>query len=505
MPLELNFDRLMPEFLVAGAGLAAIIPELLLPAGRRAVATAWTSAIGLTLAFFCLCFWCPEGVAMVARADDGHMITGWVSDKFSIYCRAVIAGGGLLLVLLSMPYTRRMDRGHGEYYSILLFALLGAMLVTGASDLLSIFVCLELVTIMAYVLAAFRRNHMPSTEAGLKYLVVGAVSTAILLLGIAFVYGGTGSLSLGQLAAVVQAGKINLLTGLGLGLLLIGMLFKVGGVPFHVWIPDVYEGSPSPSTAFLSTASKTAGVVLLLRFAYVALAPVADGVHAMSWVLLLSVIAIITLFFGSLGALSQRSIKRLLAYSSISHAGYLLMGIAAIASGGADSGGASAVLYYLLAYTATNLTAFAVIVLVSGASPLGHGAGTYRGLWKRSPFLALALVLAFLSLAGVPPMGGFFAKFLILKSVVSEGMILLAIVGAIGVVLGLYFYFLWVREVVIHGPEVTTPARPSISIGAPARVAIAVGMIAMLATGIFMGPFYEWASDAAAALSTLPG
>ena len=303
IPLVLNLDRMLPEFLVAGAGLAAILPELVMPAGKRAVATAWTSAIGLAAALACLLFWCPEGIAMLARADgeSGAMITGWMSDKFSIYCRAILAGGGLLLVLLSMPYTKRMDKGHGEFYAILLFAILGSMLVTGVSDLLSLFVCLELVTIMAYVLAAFRRNHLPSTEAGLKYLVVGAVSTAVLLLGIALIYGGTGSLALGDIATTIQSGNSNVLLVMGIGLVLIGMLFKIGGVPFHVWIPDVYEGSPTPTTAFLSTASKSAGVVLLLRFAYVALIPAMDGVHSLSWVLLLSSIAIITLFFGSLG------------------------------------------------------------------------------------------------------------------------------------------------------------------------------------------------------------
>ncbi len=232
-----------------------------------------------------------------------------------------------------------MDRGHGEFYGLLLFALLGVMLVSGVSDLLSLFVCLELVTISSYVLAAFQRTDLKSTEAGLKYLVIGAISSAILLMGIALTYGAVGDVSFDAVAAVLSGAEPpSLLLIAGLVLVVVGILFKVGAVPFHVWIPDVYEGAPSPVTAFLSTASKAAGVLLLLRLAQSVFIPWAKSPwaatnHGLLWVWIFGVIAAVTLIFGLFGALPQRGMKRFFGYSSIGHAGYLLMGIAAVAAG----------------------------------------------------------------------------------------------------------------------------------------------------------------------------
>ena len=509
-PLELGLDRLLPEFIVAGTAFAAILTELLLPAGRRAAATGWTAVAGLVVALVVLLTVTPEGHALalvaparVAGGIQDVLVTGWASDGFSIYVRAVVLVTGILLFLLSLRYLRRMDRGHGEMCALLLFALLGVMLVSGVQDLLSFFVCLELVTITAYILAAFRRNDLRSTEAGLKYLVVGAVSTALLLLGIAFVYGHVGSLSFDALGRALAAGEMSVFLGLGLVLVLTGLLFKVGGVPFHVWIPDVYQGAPTPVTAFLATASKAAGVVLLLRFGTLAFrSPQLD------WVPLLSVLATVTLLFGSLGAIAQRNIKRMLGYSGIGHAGYLLMGVTALGAaqglGHATQGPPAALLFYLLAYALTSLTAFAVIVLVAAASGGEHGGRAWRGLHRRSPFLAVAMLLALLSLAGVPPMSGFFAKFLVLKALVDQGLTWMAFVGAGAVIVGLYFYFLWMKEMYFREPE---PDLAGVPVAVPwtSRLALIVGMAGMVVMGVFMGPFYAWAERAAAALvASLP-
>lgn len=495
-----NLELMVPELIVAGTALAAILPELLLPASRRAAATAWTSLAGLLVAFCALLLMSPSESLALHVVEDGATLTGWRSDAFSIFCRALTAGGGALLVLLSVPYTRRMDRGHGEFYALLLFALLGVMLVSGVSDLLSFFVCLELVTIMAYILAALRRNDLRSTEAGLKYLVIGAVSTAILLLGIGLIYGAVGSVSFSALAAKMAAGAPPAILVLGIALVLVGLFFKVGGVPFHVWIPDVYEGAPSPVTAFLITASKFAGVVLLLRFSEAALVPGLRAAAPFDWVVLLGAVSVVTLLFGVLGAIAQRSIKRLLAYSSIGHAGYILMAIAAVAAEGAGGPGrgASALLFYIMAYFATSITAFAVIITVSAAAKT-HGHEAYTGLAQRSPLLALALCLSLLSLAGVPPLAGFFGKFLILAAVVDKGLLALAFLGAGAVIVSLYFYLLWVKEMYVRAPDEEKP-QPAIPVPGVTRVVLYVGMAAMLAMGVAMGPFYEWAHDAAASL-----
>jgi len=511
---NLNLDLLLPEFVVIGAGLAAIITELLLPPGRRAVATAATCLVGLAIAFLLLIFMPLEGVAMqVTDARDGTQLTGWSSDPFSVFCRALTAGGGMLLVLMSMGYTRRMDKGHGEFYALLMFALSGVMLVSGVSDLLTLFVCLELVTISAYILAAFKRNDLKSTEAGLKYLVIGAVSTALLLLGIAFTYGAIGSLSFEVLSrAVATDGATDALLIAGLGLIFVGLFFKIGGVPFHVWIPDVYEGAPTPVTAFLATASKGAGLILMLRLMQAAVMPAlaANPETFTSWVPLLGAAAIVTLLFGTLGALPQRSIKRMLAYSSIGHAGYLLMGFAAIAQGDGDGAtplsaatpASSAILFYLMAYIVTSVTAFTVVVLVG--SVMGtHESRAYHGLWKRSPFLALAMALSLLSLAGVPPLSGFFGKFLLLNAAVDKGLYTLAIVGAIGVVISLYFYLVWIKDMYFTAPEDEDEMQP-IGIPPSAKTVLWIGIVGMLVMGVFMPPFYRWAHDAAQALGVLP-
>jgi len=502
-----NLDLLLPEFIVAGTAMAAILPELLLPVGRRAAATAWTSLAGLLIAFVVVIAMGPsaeQAQALHVVDADGATLTGWRADSFSVFCRAVIAGGGALLVLLSVPMTRRMDRGHGEYHAILLFALLGCMLVAGVSDLLSLFICLELVTIMAYILVALRRNDLRSTEAGLKYLVIGAVSTAILMLGIALIYGAVGSLSFEAIDAYVGAGSASALSVVGIAMVLVGLLFKVGGVPFQVWIPDVYEGAPSPVTAFLITASKFAGVILLIRFAQAAILPGLGVDGAFPWVALLGAAAIVTLLFGVLGAIPQRSFKRLLAYSSIAHAGYLLIGMAALCSaGGRPERATSALLYYMMAYFATSVTAFTVIVVVSGAAK-NDQRNAFRGLSKRSPFLALAMALALFSLAGVPPMSGFFGKFLILFAAVDKGLYVLAFVGALAVIVSLYFYMLWIKEMYIKAPDETSkpdhiPVTPLV------RTVLWISMLAMLLMGVYMGPFYSWVSKAAESIAVLGG
>jgi NADH-quinone oxidoreductase subunit N len=503
--LELNLHLLLPEFILAGAAFAVIVVDLLTRPERRALPAALTAALGFAAALAAVLWLRPDGnaLAVADSARPGLFVTAWRSDAFSLFFRGLVAGGGLLLVLLAIPYTRRLDRGHGEFHALILIAALGVMLVSGVQDLLSLFVCLELVTINSFVLAAFKRNDLSSTEAGLKYLVVGAVSTAFLLLGVAFVYGATGSVSFDRLAEALGRG-IDPLLGAGVVLLLTGLLFKVGGVPFQVWMPDVYQGAPTPVTAFLSTASKSAGIVLLLRLAQTAFLPSLASPDAFPWDLLLGVVAAATLVFGTLGAIAQRSVKRFFAYSSIGHAGWLLMGVAAVASGGAGlwQEATAAVLFYLLAFFFTNLTAFAVIVLVGGAAG-SHESEAYSGLARRSPFLAFAMLLSLLSLAGVPPLSGFFGKFLVLKALVADGStgcFVLAFLGAAAVAVSLYFYLLWIKQMfVVEAPVPEADVR--IRVGGWSRAVLVVGILAMLVMGVFMGPFYDWAQSGAASLS----
>jgi NADH-quinone oxidoreductase subunit N len=476
--VDLNLRLLLPEILVTAGALLAVTVDLLSGDRRRPSLVPAVAGAGLLAALLVLVFASPAGreVAVMGR---------FVSDGFSVFARALAAGGGLLLVMLASAYTRRMDRGHGEFYGILLLAICGV--------------------ISSYVLAAFRRNDATSTEAGLKYLVVGAVSSAVLLFGIALVYGASGTVDFGPLSAHVASKGFTPLLSLGVALVFGGLFFKAAAVPFQVWAPDVYQGAPAPVTAFLSSLSKSAGFVLLLRVVQVLIVPAAGGPDAGLWIGFLAVIAVATLLYGNLGAIPQRNVKRLLAYSSIGHAGYMLMGIAAIAAATTPAlrvDAAAAVLVYLLAYYLTTVTAFAVVTLVSGDGRGHEAPDAYAGLARRSPFLAFAMLLALLSLAGVPPLAGLIGKFLVFFAVVkaadiSPSLYVAALAGAVGVVISLYYYLLLIREMYVKEAPVGLP-RTSTTLAA--RFVLGVGVASLVGLGVFWRPAYDAAMHAAQAL-----
>jgi NADH-quinone oxidoreductase subunit N len=491
--VSLDLHLLLPEAIVTATALLVVTIDLLDPRARRATLAPAVSAVGLAVAL----------AVLVLDGRTGEALLGaFRVDAFSRFARALALGGGLLVLGIAAGWTRRMDRGHGEFYALLLFALLGAMLVAGVTDFVSLFVAVELVTVLSYVLAAFKRNDPRSAEAGLKYLVVGAVSSAILLFGIALVYGAVGSLSFSAASDHVASGGWSTLLALGTALVLGGLFFKASAVPFQVWTPDVYQGAPTPVTAFLSSVSKSAGFVLLLRLVQVLVVPAAAAGEGASWAAFLTIVAIATLLFGNLGAIPQRDAKRLLAYSSIGHAGYLMMGVAAVAAAPTPAlarDGATAVLFYLLAYYVTVLTGFAVIATVS-ATTKGHDVpGSYAGLARRSPFLGFAMLLTLLSLAGVPPLAGLVGKFLVFKAVVDRGLTVLALVGAASVVISLYYYLLFAKQMYVRRGSPEDEARP-IPVPRTTRAVLWAGMAAMLGVGIYWNAAHEAAADAARAL-----
>jgi NADH-quinone oxidoreductase subunit N len=494
--MALHLHLLLPEILVAVAALAVVAADVLVPADRRARVAPVVAGLGLACAFAVLLLARPEGDAVL-----GH----FSSDAFSRFVRILATGGGLLLVALSSAYTRRMDRGHGEFYGILLLALTGVMLVSGVQDLMSLFVSLELVTVLSYVLAAFKRNDLKSTEAGLKYLVIGAVSSALLLLGIALVYGASGTVAFEQLSAHVTGKGFGPLLTLGTALLLVGLFFKCAAVPFQVWAPDVYEGAPAPVTAFLSSFSKSAGFVLVLRAVAVLVVPAAGTASGDAWGVFFAGIAGLTILYGNLGAMPQTDVKRLLAYSSIGHAGYLMMGVAVVAAAttpATRAAGATSVLVYLFFYYLTMLLAFAVVVSVS-ARGAGHDARTsYAGLHRRSPLLALAMLLALLSMAGVPPLAGLIGKFLAFYALVDAAtakpwLVGLGVVGALGIVLSLYYYLRLIRELFVSEPTGDAePIAPTVGV----RLVVAAGIATLIGLGVWWEPVHTAAARAAEAL-----
>ena len=316
----------------------------------------------------------------------------------------------ILVLFLASEFSDRISAGISEYYSLVVFALAGMLFAASANDFAMLFVSIELITITFYVLVSFQRNRLVSLEAGVKYLILGALSSAFLVFGIALIWGTTGKLNFNDLAQVSGQFLDNKIFLIGVLFVLVGLGFKIAAFPFQIWAPDVYQGAPTPTTAFLAVGSKAAGFVLLLRVLFVAVPEVTKH-----WTDLLIVISAITILYGNLCALPQRNLKRLLGYSSISHAGYLLLGVAAL-----SASGEAAVLYYLAGYLFTVVAAFTVIALVM-RHLADEDISALAGLNQRSPLLATTMTVAMVSLAGLPPLAGFFGKFLLLKAVIEQG------------------------------------------------------------------------------------
>jgi NADH-quinone oxidoreductase subunit N len=429
----MNYSLLILEYLVAALGLGVLLADLWLSAERRrelGLAAAAGVAVILLVSFF------VEGIG--AQSAFGNM---YVQDGLAMFFKRFFLLAAFIVLVMAAEFADRVPGGLSEYFSLILFALLGMMFAASANDFSVLFVSLELVTVTFYVLVSFQRSRMQSLEAGVKYLIIGALSSAFMVYGIALVFGMSGTLNFHTLS--LESGRLtgNSLFFVGLVLVLVGLGFKIAAVPFQIWAPDVYQGAPTPTTAFLAVGSKATGFVLLLRVLF-------DAVPGMAADLakVLAGIAAFTILYGSLCAIPQRNLKRLFGYSSIANAGYLLLGVVAL-----SHEGQAAVLYYLGGYLFTVLAAFSVLTLVL-RDVENEDISALAGLNERSPFLAATLTLAMVSLAGVPPLAGFFGKFLLLKSVIVQGMSnhsLMWLVGIalFGVVASLYYYFGVVRAI----------------------------------------------------------
>jgi NADH-quinone oxidoreductase subunit N len=437
----------------------------------------------------------------------------YVMDGLALFFKRFFLLAAVLVLIMAAEFADRIESGISEYYSLILFALAGMMFASSANDFTLLFVSLELITVTFYVLTSFQRSKVHSLEAGVKYLVIGGLSTGFTVFGIALVYGTVRPLMADQpfnpmnFADIAQyvkyVGEHNSTPPIlvaGLLLILAGLGFKIAAVPFQIWAPDVYQGSPAPTTAFLAVGSKAAGIVLLLRVLFTAVPDITQH-----WEKFLIALSALTILYGNLCAIPQRSIKRLLGYSSIAHAGYLLLGVAACARG-LTRDGATAILYYLGGYLFTVLAAFSVITVVLRQVE-GDDVSALAGLNKRSPFLATAMTVAMVSLAGIPPLAGFFGKFLLLKAVIEQGPSLhayywLAGVAIIGVVVSLYYYFGVVRA--IYWSENVADVS-TIRVPLPTKLALSICIAGILFLGIYPQPLLTLANGATQSLNALSG
>ena len=426
-----------------------------------------------------------RGAGPLSSAEASVLLGSLSVDRFALFFNFLVLAAAALVIMASTDYLKQMQRYQGEYYGLILFSATGMMLLAAATELITIYIALELTTLPLVALSAFLSTSR-SSEAGMKFFIIGAISSAIMLYGMALIFGFTGSTTLSGIAAGVARASGDLPFGsyallVGVVLMLVGFGFKISSAPFQMWVPDVYEGAPTPVVAFLSVASKAAAFAILLRVFYTGFFDV-----ILDWAALMAGMAVASMVIGNLVAIGQRNIRRLFGYSTIAHAGYLLVGVAAgVKASGADSSfsefvavGPDSVLFYLGAYTAANLTAFFAIIAIGnriGSDQIDD----YAGIARRSPLLAVALALALVALIGVPPTSIFIAKLYIFTAAVNADLTWLAIVGVISSVVSAYYYVRIIRVMFLQ------PAQSEERISPPAASWAALGLAG--ASMLFMG------------------
>jgi NADH-quinone oxidoreductase subunit N len=479
----MNSSLVILEIAVLILGLGILLADLWTPpADKRKLGWLAAVVLGLILA---------GSFKLHGDAAQTAFNGMYVLDGLALFFKRFFLLSAIVVLVMSVEFADRIETGISEFYALTLFALAGMMFSASANDFSLLFVSIELITVTFYILTSFQRNRLLSLEAGVKYLILGALSSAFMVYGIALVFGTTGKLNFGEIAAMGATLAGNKVFLFGILLVLVGIGFKIAVFPAQIWAPDVYQGSPTPTTAFLAVGSKAAGFVLLLRVLFGAV----PGVTA-HWTTLLIVISIITILYGNLCALPQRNLKRLLGYSSIANAGYLLMGVAVL-----SGAGRSAVLYYLGGYLFTVLGAFLVICLVM-RSVDGEDISALAGLNQRSPLLATTLTLAMTSLAGIPPLAGFFGKFLLLREVIRQGganpaYYWLLAVAIFGVLISIYYYFGVIRA--IYWSKEAPDLSP-IPISPAVRMALYGCGAGMLYLGLFPNTLVDITTQAVAVL-----
>ncbi len=489
---------LSPELSVAG--LATLLLLLDLVVSRKSIILG-LGVVGLVIPLgFSIALWFTVGDDAAAE-NTGVLAGTLVVDKFALFFKFLFIGAAAVVGLMSVDYLQRIERFRTEFYALMLYSATGMMLMAATVELITLYISLELSSLPLVALAAFLRDGR-SSEGGMKFLVLGGISSAILLYGMVFVFGFTGTTYLdliaeriGDLTAASDQPLGSYALVLGVGLMIAGFGFKITAVPFQMWAPDVYEGAPTPVTAFLSVASKAAGFAIILRVFYVAF-PVET--LSIEWSAVFAAVAALSMTVGNLVAIAQSNIKRLLAYSTIAHGGYLMVGLAALAArtGGDEVDfGPSGVLFYMAGYAMMNLAAFAVVIAISNRIN-SDAIADYAGMAKRAPYLAAALAFALLSLTGIPPTVGFITKVYVFGAAVNAGLEWLVVVGVINSVISAYYYFGIIKTMYLSKPKSDEPIDSQF----PIRLAVGVTIAGVLVFGVYPIVLLDLAKAAAQAL-----
>lgn len=482
-----DFIVLLPLLILTGYACVLMLLDLVI---QRKQWTGWLALVGFVAAALGMTPW-RQGATLIGF---GGMVK---ADGFAVFLNVIFLVTGALTVLLALSYLPRTGLERGEFYILLMFTVAGMMLMAQAADLVIVFLALEMLSIPLYILSGFARPRPSSEESAMKYFLLGAFASGFLVYGIALVYGATQSTNLAAVLTAIQGltGAQNPILLAGAALILVGLGFKVAAVPFHMWTPDVYEGAPSVVTAFMSVGAKAAGFAALLRVFVAAM-----GNLAAQWATLAAILAALTMVLGNFAAIAQSNIKRMLAYSSIAHAGYILMALAAAGTAGVSDSAVGAALFYLLAYALTNLGTWAIVMAVERAdlqSPAAPGAGgeglkleDYAGLGARRPGMALAMALFMLSLTGLPPTIGFIGKFYVFRATLDAGYVWLALVGVFTSLISAYYYLRVVIVMYMREGEGRAVANRALSF------TVAVTAIATFVFGLMPGPILAWATQA---------
>ena len=464
-----DYLSILPELVLSAFGVIIMLADPLLPPRASRKPLGWVGVAGCVAAI----------VATIYQLTTPTVgFFGMVRiDGFSVFFHLIVLAVATLVTLSSLEYLDVQEIRAGEFYGLILFGAVGMGLMSSAVELVLIFVALEISSISTYILAGFRRRIATSAESSMKYFLLGSFATAFFLYGIALMYGATGSTNVMTIAAALRAGQSSPLVFAAIALMFVGIGFKLAAAPFHVWTPDVYEGAPAPVVALLSTAPKAAAFAVLLRVFFAAAAP--------GWFWLVWVSAVLSMFLGNIGALMQTNVKRMLAYSSIAHAGYVLVAFAA-----AHQDGITAVIFYAASYAIMNAGAFIVVSHVASAGERAVTLDDYAGLGRRAPVLAATLTIFLLSLIGIPITGGFFAKFYVFKAALEANLVGLTILGVINSAIAAYYYLRLIVVMYMREPRDDTPIAP---VPAPLGVALALAGLTTLYLGILPGRVLDFA------------
>ncbi|HJM53384.1 MAG TPA: NADH-quinone oxidoreductase subunit N [Dehalococcoidia bacterium] len=491
--MNINFSLLVPEYVLVGVAFAVLAADLLLPRQHR-FHLSWLAAGGLVVSAV---------VVLVQRWDTAEHLYGglFIADRFGLFFFVFLTVLTAVIVLISHDYVRQHIRQPGEFYALMVFAAVGMVGMAQAGELLTAYVALELLSFSLYVLVAFRREDAHGNEAGVKYIVLGAFSSALLLYGISMVWGATGTTYYAGISEhlALNAGNLDSTLILGLALIFAGLGFKVAAAPFHMWAPDTYQGAPTPVTAFLAVASKAAAFALILRLFTQGLLPALA-----EWQVLVAVLAVATMVIGNLVAIVQTNIKRMLAYSSVGQVGFLLLGVAAL---GHVEGGvvipvtlaSDAVMLHLVGYAFANLAAFATVIVVYNHIGTDELSG-YSGLAKRSPHLSLVMAVALFSLAGLPFFVGFITKFYLFTAAAESGLLWLAGVAMAASVVSLYYYLMIVKRMFIDDVPESDITSALIGIPRLSWLLLSALLIGTVLLGVYPGPLADAVGAASSAI-----